>query len=451
MSLTTDDYKSILSEAIKQLRESPTFAVVKAVAARKAKKEQVLDFSVGQPAEPTPDYVRQSLLAMIQDDAKWAEMSKYTPTSGNLALKEAVVTKMYEENGIAVGLENVLITAGGKQALANAFAATINPGDEVLMSDVQWVSYPDMVKFHGGKPVELRTNKEFKFTAETLRATLAEHPDAKWLLINSPSNPTGAVYSKDELKELADVVLDENRKRKSESRTPLMVLSDDIYEHMVYDEKLLYRADKDDAVSYNIVMAEPDIKPYTVMVNGVAKTFGMTGYRIGYAVGPEELIKRMDNYQGMETSGASAISQMTALAALSKDNAALRNQHFARQREAYKKRRDRVDELINRDTNTSMKFTPTDGAFYAMIDVTEMANAAGGTHALADSMIKEKGVALVAGDDFYLEPGKQQRKFLRLSYATSEENIQRGIELMKELEQEILPPGQARKTGGRGA
>lgn len=444
MSLTAQDYEAILSEAIRQLRASPTFAVVAATTKRREAKQEVIDFSVGQPAEPTPEYVRKSLAAMIHDDKKWAQMSKYSPVSGLKELRDAVVEKLYDENGIAVTFKNVLITNGGKQAIANAFAATINPGDEVLMADPQWVSYPDMVKFHGGIPVALRTRDDFKFTAETLRATLAEHPKTKWLIINSPSNPTGAVFSKDELAALAQVVLDENDKRKQDGRTALMVLSDDIYEHMVYDKNLLYKAQDDAAVSYNIIMANPQIKPYTVMVNGVAKAFGMTGYRIGYAVGPEELINKMSDYQGLETSGASAISQMAALAALSPENVAQRKQHFAAQRKAYLKRRDLVEELIEKDPNTSMSFKPTAGAFYAMIDVTDMANNVGGTKKLAERMINEKGVALVAGDDFYVEPDKQERKYLRLSYATSEENIRSGIALMKELEREILPDGHSK-------
>ena len=433
-----------LSKKILALRESPTFAVVNAANKRRKEGKEVTSFSVGEPAEPTPQYVRDGLMKLIGDDVQWTKISKYSPVGGLPELKKAIVEKLEDENGLQYTDKQILVTNGGKQAIANAFAVTINPDDEVLISEPAWVSYPDMVKFHGGIPVGMRTNDDFKITKDTLQLTLAMHPSAKWLVLTSPSNPTSSVYSKDELAELAQVILEENTQRKKDKRPLLMVMSDDIYEHMVYNNALVNKPGDPAAIAHNIIMAEPKMKPYTLIINGVAKAFGMTGYRIGYAAGPEMLIEKMENYQGMETSGASAISQVAAAIALSRETRQARDAHFVKQREAYTKRRDLVADLINNAPNTTMSFKPMDGAFYAMIDVTELANAVGGTGELAKKMINQKGVALVSGDDFYIEPGKQNRKYLRLSFATSEANLIKGIALMQELEREILPDGQQR-------
>lgn len=456
------EYTINLSKKILDLRPSPTFAVVDAANKRKAAGKDVVSFSVGEPAEPTPQYVREGLIKLIQDDAQWAKISKYSPVGGLPELKQAIVDKLADENGLEYTHKEILVSNGGKQAIANAFAATINPGDEVLMAEPSWVSYPDMVKFHGGVPVGMLTNNDFKITPETLKITLQEHPKAKWLVLTSPSNPTSSVYSKDELAALAQVILEENTQRKKDKRPLLMVMSDDIYEHMVYmvyNDALVNKPGDPSAISYNIIMAEPKMKPYTLIINGVAKAFGMTGYRIGYAAGPEMLISGMEinnkqisgmaDYQGMETSGASAISQAAATIALSRDNKKERDAHFAKQRESYTKRRDLVADLINNAPNTTMSFKPMDGAFYAMIDVTDLANEVGGTGELAKKMINEKGVALVSGDDFYIDPSKQNTKYLRLSFATSEDNLRKGIALMQDLEREILPNGR-QAVNGRG-
>ncbi len=442
-------YNAFLNQQVKEMRESPTFKVAGAAKKREAEGKPVFDFSIGQPAEDTPKYVRDALVAMMQDDKKWATMSRYSPVAGLPALKKAVVEKFLDENGVNYQFDkhennyDVMITNGGKQAIFNAFAVSIAKGDDVLMAEPSWVSYADMVKFMGGTAIGMRTNKEFKFTAETLKATLDACPHAKWVVINSPSNPTGGTYSKAELSAIADVVLTENKKRELNHRPPLMVLSDDIYEHMVYDDKYLNKSGDKSAIANNIIMANPDMKPYTVIVNGVAKAFAMTGWRVGYAAGPKELIAKMADYQGLDTSGVSATSQFAAEAALSRSNKAAREAWFDAQKASYKKRRDLVAELVN-VPDSSMTFSPTPGAFYAMIDCTELAKKAGGCHALADKMINEKGVALVPGDDFFVDPTKQDRIYLRMSYATDEQTIRKGIAQMQELEREILPEEQRR-------
>ena len=442
------NYTAFINKKTAIMRKSPTFAVdakLKAIQAENEVKRErgeaerpLYNFSIGQPAEPTPEYVRTAVDEMIKKDARWKTMSVYSVVPGLSELKKAIVEKFEDENGITYKPEHVMVTNGGKQAIANAFATTIEEGDKVLMAEPSWVSYTDIVKFHGGVSIGLRTNKEFKFTADTLKATLAENPGAKWLVITSPSNPTGGTYTKAELKDIADVVLAENAGRQKAGKPPLIVMSDDIYEHMVYDDKYLNKPGDKSAIANNIIMAEPAMKPYTVIVNGVAKAIAMTGHRVGYAAGPKELIDAMIKYQSLETSGVSAMEQLAAFAALSRENKTAREAWFDAQKQAYKKRRDLVAELVN-IPNSSMTFSPTPGAFYAMIDCTELAKKVGGCHALADKMINEKGVALVPGDDFFVDPERQERTYLRMSYATDEKTIRAGIAAMQELEREILP------------
>ncbi|MFO0388188.1 MAG: aminotransferase class I/II-fold pyridoxal phosphate-dependent enzyme [Alphaproteobacteria bacterium] len=444
----TPNYDTLLNAPTKSMRPSPTFAVAAAAKARKDKGDVVYDFSVGQPAEATPEYVRTALKKMLDDDKLWKLMSVYSPVPGLPQLKKAVVEKFTDENAIDYNFDkeknpfDVMITNGGKQAIANAFAVTIQSGDQVLMAEPSWVSYPDMVERHGGESIGIRTNKEFKFTAEALKATLAEAPHAKWLVITSPSNPTGGTYTKQELFDISEVVLAENKKRQTKGRPPLMVLSDDIYEHMVYDDAYLNKPNDPAAISNNIIMANPEMKPYTVIVNGVAKAFAMTGHRVGYAAGPKKIIDAMANYQGLETSGVSAMEQLAAMAALSREHKAARDAWFSAQKASYLKRRDLVAQLVNNGDST-MSFAPTPGAFYAMIECTQLADKTGGCKKLADKMINQKGVALVAGDDFYITPD-EGKIYLRMSYATDEATIREGIVAMQALEKEILPDGMQR-------
>lgn len=436
------DYKLVLNDAITSLRPSPTLGVMKKAKERKEAGKEVFDFSVGKPAEPTPDYVRDALIARMQNPADWATMSAYTLVSGLPELRKNIAQKFADENGITYNADSEITTTnGGKQAIYNALAVTMKEGDEVLMAEPSWVSYPDMAKWDLGTPVGVRTNGDFKFTAEALKSTIAEHPKAKWLIINSPSNPTGATYTLDELKAIAAVVLDENKSREAAGKPPLMVMSDDIYEHMVYDDKYVNKPGDPAAISNNIIMANPDVKPYTVIVNGMAKAFGMTGWRVGYAAGPDKIIKAMTDYQSLVSSNISAISQIAASEALSPKNKQARDAFFTTQRASYIKRRALVSELIN-VPGSSMSFKPTPGAFYAMIECTELAKAAGGCHALAEKLIMDNGVALVAGDDFFIDP-KGQKTYLRMSYATDEKTIRAGIAAMQAAEKAIMPGGPA--------
>lgn len=423
----TVDFNTFFNKQAADMRPSPTFAVMNKARERKAKGLPVFDFSVGQPAEPTPDYVFDELKRLMEDPATRLVMSQYSPVNGLPKLKDAIVHKFKDENGLEYAPDEILVSNGGKQAIFNVFAVTLEKGDKVLLPEPSWVSYADMVKWQGAEPVGIRTREDFKFTAETLAAHLIGDTGEKikWIVLNSPSNPTGATYSAKELKEIAGVVLTANSNR----IRPVMVMSDDIYEHMVYDDKLM----NDKGVSHNVAMVEPRMKPYTLIINGVAKAFAMTGWRVGYAAGPKDLIDKMGEFQGLTTSGVSAVSQLAAAAALSPERKTEREAFFAAQREKYRERRAAVEEALAGDENLRAILTP--GAFYAMIDASKLGI---DSKTLATRLIDEKGVAMVPGDDFYVNP-PEDKSLLRMSYATSVDTIKAGLAALREFAQEIAP------------
>lgn len=432
------------------MRPSPTFGVAKKAAAKKAAGETVYDFSVGQPSEPTPAFIRKQLTDLIGDAEAWKTMSQYSPVNGLPALKKNIAYKLQDENGLTYSSDEILVSNGGKQAIFNAFAVTLQKGDHVLMAEPSWVSYADMVKWQGAEPVGIPTRDDFKFTADALKMKLAFNPEVKWIVINSPSNPTGATYTLEEMQAIADVVLAENKRRLSEGKAPVMVMSDDIYEHMVYEDKYLNKAGDKSAVSNNIVMANPDMKPYTVIINGMAKAFAMTGWRVGYAAGPKALIDKMGEFQGLTTSGVSAISQLAANIALDPKNKEPRENFFSEQRASYIQRRDKVAELI---ADAGLEFKPTPGAFYAMVDASALlgkklpdGKEIKNSHDIANFLIEKHGVATVPGDDFFIEPDKKQ-SFVRMSYATSMNVIEKGIDAIKGAVSAILPQGRDEGKG----
>jgi aspartate aminotransferase len=462
-------YEAFLNAEIKTMRPSPTFAVQAKADARRAKGDVVYSFSVGEPSESTPNYVFDGDKDYVHSPdettrAKFRKIvSSYPLVRGLEILRNAIHDKFIDENGIEYDAgKEIMATTGGKQAIFNAFAVSLQKGDQVLIPEPSWVSYADMVKWHHADVVSVPTKDDFKFNTETLKTKLSADTEGKikWLVLNSPSNPTGAAYTKQELKDIARVVWDENQKRQRAGKNPLMVLSDDIYEHMVYEDKYLNKPGDASAISNNVIMAardtsdgEPafDMKPYTVIVNGTAKAFAMTGARVGYAAGPRELIGKMVDYQGLVTSSGAARTQLDAAIALERKNRVPREQFFVSQREAYTKRRDLVSELINGDVNSTLFFAPAPAAFYAMLDVTEMCKhlpeptaedvekKRRPVHRLANLLIDKYGVALVAGDDFFEEPDKQKRTFLRMSFATDEKTIREGISAMKQCERDIVP------------
>ena len=283
---------SIVSDALMRVKPSATVAATQKARDLKAQGRTIIPLTIGEPDFDTPDNVKQAAIAAIQRGE-----TKYTPVSGIEPLKAAIVDKFSRENGLTYKANQVIVGTGAKHILFNAFLATINPGDEVIVPAPFWVSYPDMVAIADGKCVLLPTRMEdgFKLRAEALEAAIT--PRTKWLLLNSPSNPSGAAYTRAELKALTDVLL----------RHPhVWIMTDDIYEHLVYG----------DFEFTTPAQVEPQLMDRTLTINGVSKSYAMTGWRIGYAAGPQALIKAMDMLQGQQTSGACSIAQWAAVEAL---------------------------------------------------------------------------------------------------------------------------------------
>ncbi|RME97405.1 MAG: pyridoxal phosphate-dependent aminotransferase [Alphaproteobacteria bacterium] len=384
----------LLSDALARVKPSPTIAVSTLAAELKAAGKDVIGLGAGEPDFDTPDNIKQAAINAINSGK-----TKYTAVDGIPELKKAVCAKFKRENGLDYTPEQVSVGSGGKQVLYNALIATLNPGDEVIIPAPYWVSYPDIVLLGGGKPVfvETRIEEGFKLTAEALEAAIT--PKTKWLIFNSPSNPSGAAYSRDELKALTDVLMRHEH---------VWVLTDDMYEHLVYD-------------GFEFVtpaQVEPGLYARTLTMNGVSKAYAMTGWRIGYAAGPEELIAAMRKLQSQSTSNPCTISQWAAVEALEGP------QDFIAERGAvFKERRDLVVGMLNQAKGIQCP-TP-EGAFYVY---PSCAGCIGKTTAkgtrldsdedFAKALLEEEGVAVVHGAAFGLSP------FFRISYATSTEALE---------------------------
>ncbi|MBN9673698.1 pyridoxal phosphate-dependent aminotransferase [Roseibium aggregatum] len=383
----------ILSEKLSSVKPSQTKAMTERAASLRAEGKQVITLSQGEPDFQTPDRICQAAIEAIR-----AGHTKYTAVAGIQSLRKAVIAKFQRENSLNFTLDQVTVGCGAKQLLFNALLASLDEGDEVVFPTPCWVSYPEIVKLAGGvpAPVETRVENGFIMTPDDLRSAITDK--TKWLMLNSPSNPTGAVYSREDLEDLAAVLRD---------YPDVWVLSDDIYEHLVYGDTEF------------CTMAEiaPDLASRTLTVNGVSKSYAMTGWRVGYAGGPAELIKAMNTVQGQSTSHTCSIAQHAAVAALNGD------QSFIREfRDAFKKRRDQVVGLLNQIPGLSCK--APDGAFYVFAECQGLL----GTRApsgkvLATDMdfalylMEEAGVAVVPGSGFLADG------FIRISYASSEEEL----------------------------
>ena len=339
----------------------------------------VVSLSAGEPDFDTPQHIRDAA-----SEAMTAGATRYTNVDGIAELKSAIVSKFSRENGLSYTSEQINVSPGGKPVLFNALAVTVGPGDEVIIPAPCWVSYPDMVRLCGGTPIMVPCGADtgFKLTAEALAAVIT--PKSKWLMLNSPSNPTGAAYSAAELEALAEVL---------RAHPQVMILCDDIYEHLVYD----------DFVFTTMAQVAPDLIDRTLTMNGVSKAYAMTGWRIGYAGGPVWLINAMRKYMGQTTSNPSSISQWGAVAALNGPQDFLNDW-----RKTYAARRDRVVSRLNALDGVSCLTPP--GAFYAFADVSAL------TQDDADfalRLLEETGVATVPGSAFYA-PGH-----IRISYAAA--------------------------------
>jgi len=384
---------SFLSKTLDRVKPSPTIAVTQRAAELKAEGRDVIGLGAGEPDFDTPQNIKDAAKAAID-----AGRTKYTAVDGIPELKEAIAAKFKRENGLDYTPAQVTVGTGGKQVLYNAFMATLNAGDEVIIPAPYWVSYPDMVLLAGGEPVivECTIDHDFKMTAAQLDAAIT--PKTKWFLFNSPSNPTGAGYSSDELRALTEVLV----------RHPhVWVMTDDMYEHLVFDDfKFATPAE-----------VEPSLIDRTLTVNGVSKAYAMTGWRIGYAAGPEVLIKAMRKVQSQSTSNPSSVSQYAAVEALNgpqdylEDNKAL-----------FQRRRDLVVSMLNQTKGITCP--RPEGAFYVYPDISGCIGktSQGGTlitndEVFATALLDETGVAVVFGAAFGVSPN------FRVSYATSDEAL----------------------------
>ena len=380
---------SILSSSLARIKPSPTIAVTNLARELQAQGRDVIGLGAGEPDFDTPEHIKDAAIAAIRGG-----QTKYTAVDGTPALKQAIVAKFKRENGIDYRTDEVTVGTGGKQVLYNALMATLEAGDEVVIPAPYWVSYPDMALLAGGTPVFVSCPEQtgFKLRPEDLDEAIT--PRTKWVILNSPNNPTGAAYGEAELRQLTDVLL----------RHPhVWLMTDDMYEHLVYDGFRFTTP----------VQLAPALKDRTLTVNGVSKAYAMTGWRIGYGGGPKELIRAMGIIQSQSTSNPSSVSQAAAVAALTGDLGFLPERNAV-----YKERRDLVVDLLNQAPG--IRCHRPEGAFYVY---PSCAGAIGrkapkgvtlATSAdFAASLLDDEGVAVVHGTAFGLDP------YFRISYATS--------------------------------
>ncbi len=382
-----------LNRHLAQARPSATYKVMDRVAARRGSGARIISLSAGEPDFDTPDHIREAGIAAIR-----ASQTRYTQVAGLRALREAIATKFQRENGLQVDWRHTLVANGGKQVIFNALAATLNEGDEVIVPAPHWVSYPEIVQLCGATPFSVTCAAEtgFKLTPDALHAALT--PRTRWIILNSPSNPTGAVYSREELQALAEVLL---------AFPDVLILSDDIYEHLVFDGLPFH----------TIAQVEPRLRDRTLTMNGVSKAYAMTGWRIGFGTGPDWLIDAMEKLQGQQTSGASTISQHAALAALNGPQ-----DFIAQSRTAFKRRRDVVVDAINQSPGLHAQIPQ--GAFYVFASCEALLGKTTPTGTqlntdedVVNALLDEANVATVHGSAFGLG------RYFRIAYALDDESL----------------------------
>ena len=390
-----------LSRAVERVQPSATIAVTTKANEMKRQGIDVIGLGAGEPDFDTPEHVKEAAIKAINDGK-----TKYTPADGIPELKEAICAKFKRDNDLEYTPAQINVSPGGKAVLYNAFMATLNPGDEVIVPAPYWVSYPEMARLAGGDPVFVQCgpNSNYKLSPEALEQAIT--PKTKWLVLNSPSNPTGAAYTKDELRALADVLL---------KHPHVWVMTDDMYEHLVYDG----------FEYFTIAQVEPKLYDRTLTVNGVSKAYAMTGWRIGYAGGPEKLIATMRKIMSQSTSNPCSISQWASVAALNGDHSFL-----AERNEVFKSRRDMVVNALN-DCEGLSCATP-EGAFYVYPSCAGVIGKSSPKGALissdkdfATALLEEEQVAVVFGEAFGLSPA------FRISYATSTEALEEAMKRIK--------------------
>ena len=387
---------SIVSNNLKRIKPSPTIAVTSKAREMRESGKDVIGLGAGEPDFDTPDNVKEAAIEAIKKGD-----TKYTAVDGTPALKKAIVDKFKRENNLSYTMDQVTVGTGGKQVIYNAFMATLNKGDEVIIPAPFWVSYPDMVLLAGGKPKIIKCDEKdgFKISAKKLEKAISKK--TKWIILNSPSNPTGAGYTKKEIEDLSKVLL-KNKK--------IFILSDDIYEHIRYDN-----------FDFFTIAQISKLKDRTLTMNGVSKSYAMTGWRIGYAAGPKEIITAIRKIQSQSTSNPSSISQAAAVEALNG------TQNFMKERaEAFKQRRDFVVNSLNSIKGISC-LNPN-GAFYVFPSCKGLLN--NKTKLKTDTefvqkLLEKSMVAVVQGSAFGLHG------YFRISYATSMENLKTAISRIK--------------------
>ena len=387
---------SIVSNSLKRIKPSPTIAVTSKAREMRAAGKDVIGLGAGEPDFDTPDNIKEAAIEAIRKGD-----TKYTAVDGTLALKKAIQAKFSRENDLSYELDQISVGTGGKQVLYNAFMATINKGDEVIIPAPYWVSYPDIVLLAGGKPKIIKCDEKnnFKLTPEKL--TKAVSKKTKWIIINSPSNPTGSGYTKDEIIALSKILI----KYKN-----LYILSDDIYEHITYD-----------GFKFFTIAQIEKLKSRTLTMNGVSKSYSMTGWRIGYAAGPKEIIKAMAKIQSQSTSNPTSISQAAAVEALNG------TQDFISERSnSFKERRNFVVDSLNNIKGISC-LSP-EGAFYVFPNCKKLLNKKTKLKTdkdFVEKLLEKAEVAVVQGSAFGLDG------YFRISYATSMENLKKAMKRIK--------------------
>ncbi|MFA5137030.1 MAG: pyridoxal phosphate-dependent aminotransferase [Patescibacteria group bacterium] len=382
----------MISKRAMSITPSATLTITARAKAMKKDGIDVVSFGAGEPDFDTPDHIKKAA-----QDAMLAGFTKYTPTSGIPELKQAICRKLKVDNGLDYAPEQILVSTGGKQCLYNIIQVTIDPEDEVIIPQPSWVSYEEMVKLAEGKTVFVKT-KDFKMSPSLFEKAITKK--TRMLILNSPSNPTGAMYSKQELEEISRICV----------KYSILVLSDEIYEKLIYGKEHI-----------SIASLGEDIKKLTVVINGVSKTYSMTGWRIGYCAGPVEIIQAATRLQDHTTSNANSIAQKAAVAALTGTDKQFIEEIVAE----YKTRRDYMVKTLN--SIPGIKVSLPDGAFYVFADVSRLYK---GT--ITDSvdfcskLLEKKHVAVIPGSAF------GDDKYIRLSYATSMEQIVKGLKRLSE-------------------
>ncbi len=384
-----------ISEKAKSISPSTTLAIDAKFKQMKADGIDVVGFGAGEPDFDTPQYIKDAAIKAINEGK-----TKYTPAAGTVELRKAICKKLKDENGLDYTFDQIVVSNGAKHSLVNAFQAILNPGDEVIIPAPFWVSYPEMVKLADGVPVVLQTTEEdeFKFTAQAFKAAINDKTRA--LVLNSPSNPTGMVYTKEELSAIAKIAVENN----------IYVISDEIYEHLIYEGE-----------ATSIAAICPEMKDLTIIINGVSKTYAMTGWRIGYSAAPAPIAKVMSNIQSHATSNPNSIAQAATVAALSGGQ-----DEIAVMKKAFRERRDYMVERINAIEGVSC--LKPQGAFYVLMNISALKGRYIGDTLInssddfANALLERAKVALVPCSGFGND------NFVRWSYATSMENIKEGID-----------------------